>query len=236
MQQSLDPIKRPPLLHYTVQEAIRSYITANNLQPGDMLPPENDLARQLEVSRSSVREAIKGLESLGVLEARRGSGIFVRSFSLEPILNNLQYSLIADVQELAELLEIRSILEAAMVVQAIAIMGDEQMAGLEAILEQMRQRAEAGEPFPEEDRAFHRLLYRDVKNQTMLKLLDIFWLTFNKVVEHTPALWDDNPYLTYQLHAAIVQALHKRDVEAVSNALKDSHLLGLKTRLSRATL
>jgi DNA-binding FadR family transcriptional regulator len=234
MEKPLYPIKRPPLLHYTVQQAIRSYIVESNLQPGDMLPPENNLAQQLDVSRSSVREAIKGLESLGVLEARRGSGVFVRSFSFEPILNNLQYGLLSDIQELAELLEIRSILEAAMVRQAIAIMGDEQLAGLEMILEQMRLRAEEGEPFPEEDRAFHRLLYRDVKNQTMLKLLDIFWLAFNKAIERTPELWDDNPYWTYQLHADIVQALRQGDEVAAGKALI-AHHAGIESRLARTT-
>jgi DNA-binding FadR family transcriptional regulator len=235
MEKQLYPIKRPPLLHYTVQEAIRTYIIENNLQPGDMLPPENNLAQQLDVSRSSVREAIKGLESLGVLEARRGSGVFVRSFSFEPILNNLQYGLLSDLQELVELLEIRCILETAMVGQALAIMGEEQLVEMEEILEQMRRRAEAGEAFPEEDRAFHRLLFREVKNQTMLKLLDIFWLAFNKVIQHTPALWDDNPYWTYQLHAAIVVALRDGDAAEASKALK-AHHAGVELRLERATI
>lgn len=232
MEKQLYPIKRPPLLHYTVQEAIRDYIIESNLQPGDMLPPENNLAQQLNVSRSSVREAIKGLESVGVLEARRGSGVFVRSFSFEPILNNLQYGLLSDLQELAELLEIRSILETAMVGHALAVMGEEHLAELEGILAQMRRRAEAGESFAEEDRAFHLLLFRDVKNQTLLKLLDIFWLTFNKVIERTPALWDDNPYWTYQLHKDIVQALRKGDEVEAGKALQ-AHHIGIRLRLER---
>jgi DNA-binding FadR family transcriptional regulator len=174
------------------------------------------------------------LESLGVLEARRGSGVFVRSFSFEPILDNLQYGLLSDLQVLVELLEIRCILETARVGHALAIMGEEQLVELEDILDQMRRRAEAGEAFPEEDRAFHRLLFRDVKNQTMLKLLDIFWLAFNKAIERTPELWDDNPYWTYQLHADIVQALRQRDEVAAAKALI-AHHAGIESRLARTT-
>ena len=69
----------------------------------------------------------------------------------------------------------------------------------------------------------------------MLKLLDIFWLAFNKVIEHTPALWDDNPYWTYQLHADIVQALRKGDEAEAGKAL-NAHHAGIEIRLERTTL
>lgn len=232
MDKQLIPIQRPPLLHRTVQEAIRTYILENNLQPDDMLPPENDLAQQLGVSRSSVREAIKGLESLGVLEARRGSGVFVRSFSFDPILNNLEYGLLFDLRELVELLEIRRVLETGMVGAALAVMGEEQLNVLEEIVEKMRRRAEAGEAFPDEDRAFHRELFRKVENQTLLKLLDIFWLVLNKTIQQNPILWDDNPLWTCQLHAEIVTALRSGDEGVAAQALFE-HYAGIEQRLDR---
>ena len=234
MDKQLIPIQRPPLLHRTVQEAIRTYILENNLQPDDMLPPENDLAQQLGVSRSSVREAIKGLESLGLLEARRGSGVFVRSFSFEPLLANLEYSLLFDLRELVELLEIRRVLETGMVGVALAVMGEEQLTVLEQIVERMRLRAEEGEAFPDEDRAFHLELFRKVENQTLLKLLDIFWLVLNKAIQHNAALWDDNPLWTCQLHADIVQALRTGDEAEAGSALFE-HYAGIEQRLARTT-
>lgn len=232
MDKQLIPIQRPPLLHRTVQAAIRTYILENNLQPDDMLPPENDLAQQLGVSRSSVREAIKGLESLGVLEARRGSGVFVCSFSFDPILNNLEYGLLFDLRELVELLEIRRVLETGMVGAALAVMAEDQIVALEQIVERMHSRAAAGEAFPDEDRAFHRELFRKVENQTLLKLLDIFWLVLNKSIQQNPVLWDDNPLWTCQLHAEIVTALRSGDEALAARALYE-HYAGIEQRLAR---
>jgi DNA-binding FadR family transcriptional regulator len=232
MDKPLIPIQRPPLLHRTVQDAIRTYVLNNNLQPDDMLPPENDLAQQLGVSRSSVREAIKGLESLGVLEARRGSGVFVRSFSFDPILENLEYSLLSNLRGLVELLEIRRVLETGMVSAALGVMSDAQFTSLEEIVDRMRQRAEAGEAFPNEDRAFHRELFRKVENQTLLKLLDIFWLVLNNAIQQNPVLWDDNPLWTCQLHIRILEALRSGDEGAASKALYE-HYAGIEQRLAR---
>ncbi|TIT84305.1 MAG: FadR family transcriptional regulator, partial [Mesorhizobium sp.] len=90
---SLEPLNRPPLLHVTVQESLRNYIEANRLKAGDALPPETFLAQQLGVGRNSVREAIKALESIGILETRRGIGVFVKEFSFKPLLDNLAYGL-----------------------------------------------------------------------------------------------------------------------------------------------
>ena len=82
----ISALKRPPSLHVSVQESLRSYIAENHLEAGAPLPAEGDLAQQLGVSRNSVRESIKALESVGVLEVRRGSGVFVKAFSFEPLL------------------------------------------------------------------------------------------------------------------------------------------------------
>jgi len=87
-----------------VQASLRSYILENQLPSGAPLPPENELARRLGVSRSAVREAVKGLESLGLIEIRHGSGLFVGSFSFEPLLNNLPYTLVSNLKELSDLL------------------------------------------------------------------------------------------------------------------------------------
>src|SRR5262245_22019481 len=89
-------LKRTPLL-YQIQEEIKSYIVDHQLKPGDSLPSESELARQLDISRNSVREAVKSLEVLGIVESRPGSGIFVKAFSFDSIINNLPYGFMLDV-------------------------------------------------------------------------------------------------------------------------------------------
>ncbi|HZQ05535.1 MAG TPA: GntR family transcriptional regulator, partial [Anaerolineae bacterium] len=86
-------MKRRQLLYQTVQEEIKNYIIENELRAGDPLPTEGELARQLDISRNSVREAVKSLEALGILEARSGSGLFVRNFNFDSILDNLPYGI-----------------------------------------------------------------------------------------------------------------------------------------------
>ena len=85
---------RGPLLNQAVQERVKDYITDNHLEPGDPLPAEAQLAADLGVSRGSVREAIKSLESLGIVEVRHGSGIYVRRFNFDSIFNLLSYGVI----------------------------------------------------------------------------------------------------------------------------------------------
>ena len=230
MEHSLRPLDRPPLLHQSVQNAIRAYIIDNNLQPGDPLPPETELGRQLGVSRNSVREAVKALESLSVLEVRRGSGIFVRDFSFEPLLDNLQYGLLFDVHELAEFLQVRRVLETGMIEDAMQIMNEEQLQTLEQIVERKHERAQRGEHFVKEDREFHQRLFERLGNQTFLKLLDTFWLAFRKASE-LAAIVDTQPLVTYQAHADIVEAVQAGDVARARVAL-DQHYAGLEGRLA----
>ncbi|HXF60666.1 MAG TPA: FadR/GntR family transcriptional regulator [Caldilineaceae bacterium] len=234
MSKSLPLLERPPLLNHSVKEAIRTYILDNNLQAGDPLPAESELARQLGVSRSSVREAVKALESLGVLETRRGSGIFVLDFSFEPLLNNLHYGLLFNLDELADLLEVRRVLELGMISQVIPLVTPEQTAKLQSILVQMRSRAEQGEAFPVEDRMFHQALFANLDNRMLLKLIDIFWLAFHKAVERKAfSIWDADPITNYRNHAAIWEAVLAGDATAARVAL-EQHYTGIINRLAKA--
>lgn len=234
MSITLKPIRRAPLLHIKVQTAIKDYIQRHQLQPNDALPSEGDLAKALEVSRNSVREAVKALESTGILETRRGSGVFVKAFSFEPLLNNLPYGLIGDVRDIAELLDIRRTLELAKVDAAIAHLNEEQLAGFTRILAGMQRRAERGESFPDEDREFHRLLFQNLGNTMLLKLNDVFWLAVTKAAEQLP-MGDPTPTKTYHDHVAIFEALDARDVERARAAL-DHHYEGISTRLKTLKL
>ena len=229
---TLRPVQRPPSLHRTVQDAIKDFILSSTLQPGDALPSENELSRQLGVSRNSVREAIKSLESIGVLETRRGSGLFLRQFSFEPLFEGLEYGLVLDLQDLAELLELRRVLETGFIGQAIARCDRRQLDTLHSLVEQMRVCAEQGQAFPEEDRAFHRCLFERLENRTLLRLIDTFWLGFTKAVRNTPGLTNRTPLSTYQDHLAIVLAIAARNEVAAQKAL-EKHYADIQTNLDR---
>src|SRR5688500_18764171 len=152
----------PGRLYESTQERIKEYILSHRLRGGDALPPEGRLAQDLGISRTSVREAVKALESLGILETRPGVGLFVRSFSFDPIVDNLGYSLAFDKHKLAELLAVRKQLEAGFVEEVAARATPAQLRVLRSVVDRMGERV-AHETqttnFQEEDRFFHRTLY-----------------------------------------------------------------------------
>lgn len=222
---NLEPLRRPPSLPETVQRAIREYINDNNLKPGDALPPETHLTKQLGVSRNAIREAVKALEMTGIVEVRRGSGLFVGDFSLDPLLESLPYGLMTDLRELRELLEIRLVLETGMVGQVLQHKSDSQSDRLLDTLKRMERRASQGQTFPDEDREFHQRLFENIGNRTLLKLIDIFWQTYNRAARNDE-IEDYDPLKTYLDHVAIVNAFESGEAEALKTAL-ERHYTGL---------
>ena len=226
---SIKPIKaldRPPLLHVSVQESVRAYIEENSLEAGAPLPPESFLAQQLGVGRNSVREAIKALESVGVLETRRGVGVFVKEFSFQPLLDNLAYGLQASLRDVEELREIRRVLETGLIDKTIAMISADDISALREVTERMRARAEVNESFAEEDQQFHQLLFRCQNNKMLSALIDIFWSAFYKASGFAN-LTNPTPLATWRDHHEIVEAVAAGDVEAARERLS-KHYRGIQ--------
>ena len=109
--------KRIPALSKEIQGHIKDYIIENGLMAGDSLPSEGKIAEMLGVSRSPVREAVKALQSLGIIEAKQGEGLYVREWNFDPVLETLNYGMRISINTLKELYQIRQWLE-------IAVIGD----------------------------------------------------------------------------------------------------------------
>lgn len=212
-------LKRPQLLYQAVQDEVKAYIIEHALSPGDALPPETELAEQLGVSRNSVREAVKSLETLGIVEARTGAGLFVRSFSFDPLLENLAYGLMVDLKELADILEVRFHIEHGMIDQAVAAVTEEQIQQFYAILERMQAALLRGEDYMEEDRLFHSTLWINVKNRSVGKIVDVFWMIFSQTRRHAAIPSNPDQMEIYQWHVDIVKALEEHNVEAARIAM-----------------
>lgn len=228
MEPAFRRLESAPPLHKTVQQEIRNYIIKQGLRPGDPLKPESELARIFGVSRNSVREAVKALESTGVLETRRGSGVYVREFSFAPLLDHLPYGLMQGRRAVSELLALRKALEAALIADAMRVVSDSSIAAMREILAEMYALAEQGQPFPEQDRRFHRLLFADLGNEMLLSLFDLFWLAFHHAA---PPLLGRTPMKAYQAHARILDAVLTGDPEQARDAVHE-HYIGIECRLS----
>jgi len=233
MEKPANQAGRPTLRYRSVQDFVKNYILENHLQAGDPLPPETELARGLGVSRNSVREAVKALESLGVLETRHGSGLFVRDFSFDPLLDNLPYGLLFDLEQLADLQEVRRLLEVGIIEDALNTISDRQLTELQGVMDEMGARAGRGQSVFEQDREFHRVLFQHLNNRVLSKLLDVFWETFHKAAILTDVERDANPMHNYRNHAAILEAILVRDVARARSALHQ-HYTDFESRLRRA--
>jgi DNA-binding FadR family transcriptional regulator len=226
------PIDRPVRLHASVRASLQDFIATNRLKPGDPMPPEMVLARSLGVSRTSVREATKALESVGVLEARHGSGIYVREFSFGPLIEYLGISAGHAQQDLADMLEIRRTLEIGLIGDVIDRLRRPELAALDATLEAMCAKAEAGESFAAEDQAFHAQLFACLGNRVLLSVLDVFWRAFHRAsAERDMEALD--PIRTWRDHEAIIRAVRAGDADAARQRL-EIHYQGIRDRLLRS--
>jgi GntR family transcriptional repressor for pyruvate dehydrogenase complex len=145
----------------------------NNLKPGDMLPPERELVKRFGVSRSSIRDAIRSLEAVGLLEPRQGIGTVVRDLSADAVVNPVAGALLQKRKVIKELLDVRMIIEPALARRAALHATAEQIAEMEAILNRQQERIRREELATEEDSAFHYTIALAADNSVMLKLANV---------------------------------------------------------------
>lgn len=217
--------------HNAVQERVKAYIIENGLKPGDKLPSETVLTRSLGVSRTAVREALRGLEATGMIETRHGVGRYVKAFEFRSIADNLAYSLTVDLGSIEDLLNVRRALEIWFLPEAIAAMTPAKLNDLDAHVAQMRRNLEAGESFEAADMEFHRVLFTGVRNRVLQELLTIFWRLFINL-QQQGALPPGNGALTVAYHAAIVAAIREGDVNRAKEVM-DKHFEDVKQRLKQ---
>ena len=221
-------------IHQEVQERIKDFIVAGKLRPDDALPTEAQFAEQLHVSRPVVREALRALESLGVIYSRRGEGRYVSRFNLDPVLQSLNYSLLFDTEDVRQMIEVRERLEASFVVQAIAVMDQATLDELRTLVAQMRQLAGGDGYFLDKDLDFHRAIYRPIGNRVLEKLLDMFCAIYQNLRDKSLSVVQD-PLAEVEHHEQILQAIEAKDA-ALAQELVTEHFSGIKRRIQAAQL
>ena len=154
-------------------EQIRGLIRSGALPPGARLPPENELAVQLGLSRNSMREAVKALELVRVLDVRRGDGTYVTSLEPRLLLEGLGLAveLLQD-DSILSVVEVRRLLEPAATGLAAERITDDGLGVLEARLDEMEAAGTDAERQVAADAAFHLDVFAATRNQTLLSVLD----------------------------------------------------------------
>ena len=165
------PIKTKRLYEEIVEQ-IKQLITEGRLKPGDRLLAERELAEQFQVSRASVREAIRTLEMLGVIDIRPGEGTFVRGTETDDIIRPLAMFLAVERSSLLDMFEMRRIFETATAGLAAERATEEELDHIGAMLEKMRERLNVLDPEKGEeyDAAFHYAVAESTHNSLLTKL------------------------------------------------------------------
>lgn len=235
MTEQNPPAKLATRLNRAVRDEITGLILARGLRSGDPLPTETELVETLGVSRNSIREALKALQALDIVEIRHGYGTYVGRLSLAPLADGLTFRALHDVgqdlRSMEEILEVREALEAALIRRVAASIPEEDLAALDEVTKRMAAHASADETFAEADREFHELLYRSLNNALVTQLLRAFWDVFHRV-NHRLGVTDPNPMQTVRRHRAIVTALRKHDVARAERAMVE-HFRNLDARVSQ---
>ena len=213
-----------------MQEHIKDYIVSRKLKAGDPLPSEGQLADQFGVSRSPVREAVKALQSLGIVEARRGDGLYVREWNLDPMLASLNYGMRISLYTLSELYQIRVMMEMAVIRDVVALIGEDEITELEIIMLQWERAIRAGDPYVKYDEAFHRLIFSVMKNETMLKFFKVFWLAFADFGDSALLAHDEQRVV--KEHRAVLDAIKQGDPDETHDKLLQQ-FAGFQERLDR---
>ncbi|WP_199826325.1 FadR/GntR family transcriptional regulator [Streptomyces sp. SBT349] len=211
-------------------EQLKALIVDGQLEPGQRLPTERELAVRLGMSRSSMREAIRALTVLGVLEARHGSGIYVTQLEASDLLETL--GVVADLSrgpQVVELLEIRRALEATAAALAAARINPEQLAEVETHLTAMYATEDPGEIIAH-DLDFHRAVAAATGNLTLAAILE--GLSSRTVRARVWRGYQEEGAFdrTRHEHRRIFQALQARDPEA-ARAAAAAHVGGVESWL-----
>ncbi|HRF49658.1 MAG TPA: FadR/GntR family transcriptional regulator [Anaerolineales bacterium] len=226
MKQSL----RGQALYRSVVDHIKGYILDHDLHPGDPLPPEGQLADDLGVGRSSVREAVKSLQSLGIIEVRPGNGLFVRELNFDPMIEAFKFGMSFDTRTVEELLQVRIWLESAVIGDAVQRIGLEQIKELDAVLAAWEVQSRSGSESLEFDEEFHRILYSVLDNETLMRLFDVFWESFRSLEVDT--IRSSDPVEELRAHRAIRDSVANGDAAQTRARLLD-HFQHVRARLAR---
>lgn len=172
------PVKKSRLYESAVDQ-IRTLILAKNYEPGDRLPSERELAEQLSIGRPSVREALRILGAMGLIEIRVGNGTYVRDVSLLPYMDSLITlisSRLKDREEnILKLWEVRKILEAGNVGLACSRMTPRQFEKMEASVREMERNIEDREVFFSTGVQFHREIAAATGNEILILIWNNLW-------------------------------------------------------------
>ncbi len=207
-------------VHEDIVQQMTQLIKDGKLRPGDKLPPERELAETLGVSRPTLRNALRVLEGLRMIESRQGDGTYVSQANFEQLVAPLAAVLSTRAFLVKDILELRQIIEPPIAERAALKARPEDIEELESILAVQAKKAGEGLETAEEDTRFHYAIAEATGNQMVVHLIDLVMSLLGEV----RASWlqvPDRREVSLAGHRAILNAIKARDQAAASQTMKE---------------
>ena len=206
-------------LYEDIVQEFSSLIRQGVLKPGERLPSERVLADQLQVSRSSVREALRSLELQGLVISKRGSGTFINTDNLESMVALLASTLTSGADTLKHIFEMRHMLEPQIAALAAQRANKQEVAELESILEEQVKEIADGGTGVDSDTAFHFAMASATHNSALVKVIsaveDILRRSRNQSLQEP-----GRPQRSLASHREILGMIHSGDAAGARRAME----------------
>ena len=205
---------------------VRDLITSGRLKVGDRLPAERELATTLHVGRSTVREAIRAMESMGILEARPGEGTFLIANPLEQQPDPVTANAFKSWDNQRKLFEVRMVIEPDLAALAARRASFAQIAKMREILQEQEAAVKRGEVDMKADTAFHFLLAEATGNGILLRIMDSLMHLLRETREASMRI-GDRAVSSLKQHKAIMRTIEARDPAAAERRMRE-HIRGME--------
>lgn len=213
-----------PVSPQSAEARVRQYIVRHRMRPGDRLPSQAELATELGCSQVVVREALRSLEALGLVEARVGSGWYVRAFDIRTASRIFAHSLTFHPAAVLDLLTVWRSTEGDLIRSLAGRLDERDLAILAELADRMCWRVSRGEAFAAEDGEFHRRLIAASGNLVALALVDLYWGVKEAIYEHGfPTLGKEDAPAIAASHVQIVDALRRGAGDEAGQLIRAHH-------------
>ncbi|MGN7479163.1 FadR/GntR family transcriptional regulator [Solibacillus silvestris] len=218
-----NPKPKPKKLYEQIASIIEQSIINGEISPGEKLESVEQLAKNFEVGRSAIREALTALQARGIVEIRQGEGTYIRQVTAEDITLNIPNYATFSRQDLLQIFEVRKVLELGLIENAAKRRTVQQLQQLKEALNKMNDALIDAQTSSDADMKFHTIIAEAADNPLLVSMLQSVSKPIARQIQHTRTILSStNPNALYNLHeehTAIYNALVNGDYEQAKQAM-----------------
>lgn len=199
-----------------VIDRIKEALIKREIKPGEYLPSEEELSRNLGVGKSSIREAIKMLQAMGVTEIRRGQGTRIREEPGEDLFDPLIFQLILENADISDLIDLRMMFEPAYTLMAMQRASEEDIQRIEASINNFELKINNDEQTADDDIKFHEEILAATHNPFVIRIGDTILQLFKASIMRSMR---EIPETALEDHRLIFKHFVDRDPVALQEAI-----------------